>query len=111
MHVEPPPPASIMLHGEWTISRAAERLKLLAGEFAQLFEACPRHARVEINMAGVASVDACGCQLLVVFLENLRRQGIASEPSYIPPEIMEQICLLGFGDAFVASVAPEKENA
>jgi anti-anti-sigma regulatory factor len=111
MYVETAAPASIMLHGEWTISRAAERLKLLAGEFAQLFEACPRHARVDINMAGVASVDACGCQLLVVFLENLRRQGIAPEPSYIAPEIMEQVRLLGFADAFAASVTPEKENA
>jgi anti-anti-sigma regulatory factor len=87
------------------------RLKLLAGELAQLLEADRRPARAEIDMAGVTSVDACGCQLLAVFLENLIRHGIVPEPCRIPPGIMEQIRLLGFADAFDPSGAPEKENA
>jgi len=110
MQTDTTTPARVTLYGEWTMNEAAERLKLLAGELALLLEADPRPARAGIDLAGVASIDACGCQLLAVLQENLKRHGIAPEPCRIPPEVMEKIRLLGFAEAFTAG-APEKENA
>jgi len=89
---------------------AAQRLKLLAGELAQLLAADPRPVRAEIRLAEVTGVDACGCQLLSVFLENLKRHGITPAPGFIPPEVMEKIRLLGFADSFAATDSPGKEN-
>ena len=99
-----------ILQGDWTMDGAGQRLKLLAGELAQLLAAEPRPPRVEIRLAELTSVDACGCQLLAVFLENLKRHGIAPAPGFIPPEVMEKIRLLGFADSFASTEAPGKES-
>jgi anti-anti-sigma regulatory factor len=109
MQVDTAAPTRVTLDGEWTMNGAAERLELLAGQLAMLLEADPRPTRVDLELAGVANIDACGCQLLAVFLENLKLHGITPEPCGIAPEVREQITLLGFADAFTASGTHENE--
>jgi len=99
------------LQGAWGTEEAAGCLELLAGELGLMLQADPRPASCEIDLAEVSSLDACGCQLLAVFLGQLERHGILAEATRIPPHIMEQIRLLGFDAAFGASGAPEKEYA
>jgi anti-anti-sigma regulatory factor len=100
---------SIMLEGEWLTDKAADSLKFLAGKLAQLLEADPGPDEAEIDMAGVADLDACGCQLLVVFLENLRRHGIVPILCSIPQQVMDRIDLLGFSDAFASPEQPKTD--
>ena len=90
----------IVLHGTWGISEAVQHLHLLTGELELLLAPDPRPASVAIDLAGVESLDACGCQLLALFLGNLKRHGITPEPRRIPVELFEQIRHLGFADAF-----------
>jgi anti-anti-sigma regulatory factor len=105
------PMKNLMLQGYWSIGEAAERLKFLTGEFNLLLSADPKPAGVEIDLAAVDNMDACGCQLLAVFLENLRRRyQLDVATCGIPPEIAGQIQLLGYSDAIAASKAPRKET-
>ena len=99
------------LQGEWVTARAIEGLKLLAGELELILGAEPKPSRIAIDLAQLTELDACGCQLLAVYLGNLKRHGIATEPCRIPPRLWEQIRLLGFADAFAGAGVPEKEHA
>ena len=98
------------LQGAWDIIAVTERLKFPCGELDLLLEANPRQSRLEIDLARVTGIDACGCQLLAVFVARLKRHGIAALPCGIPPEIMDQVGLLGF-DAFAASNRIEQVSA
>ena len=99
------------LQGEWNINVAVERLKFLDGELDLLLEADPRQSRLEIDLAQVTGIDACGCQLLAVFVARLKRHGIAALPCRIPSEIMDEVRLLGFADALAVPDRIEKESA
>jgi anti-anti-sigma regulatory factor len=68
------------------------RLKELVG---QKFET------VELDLRQVEHIDACGCQLLALFLEHLRRHGIMPT-ACLGPEVAAQISLLGFSETFSA---------
>jgi anti-anti-sigma regulatory factor len=98
------------LQGEWVTSEVAERLRLLAKEFDLLLAEDPRPASFAMDMAGITSLDACCCQLLAVFLGNLKRIGVTPELGDISPEMSAQISLLGFDEAFAPSGGPVKEN-
>lgn len=97
------------LQGAWDTARALEGAKFLAGELLLLLEADPRPVRVTLDLAGLTAIDACGCQLLAVFLGNLKRHGITPHPSRIPRGIAEQIRQLGFDEALIGSSAKEKD--
>lgn len=60
--------------------------------------------QVELDLCQVDQIDACGCQLLALFLENLRRHDITPTACHLGPETAARISLLGFSDAF--SVLP-----
>lgn len=97
---------SMTLEGEWSIDRADDLLKLLAAKLALLLETDPAPKTAEIDMKAVAELDACGCQLLALFLENLRRRGITPVPCGVPAPAMDKIELLGFSGAFAAPEQP-----
>jgi anti-anti-sigma regulatory factor len=100
----------VMLEGEWSMDRASDNLEFLTGKFQQILEADPRPDRIEIDMAGLSYLGACGCQLLVVFLENLRRHEITPVPCSIPQLVMDNIGLLGFTAAFATPVPSKRES-
>ena len=94
---------SIVLEGTWSLQHASHLQKLLADRLAQLLEPEPAGpGRIQVDLTQVCELDACGCQLLVVFLENLKRHGIAPVPCGLKQQIMDTIDLLGFSDAFAA---------
>ena len=103
-------PTRVMLHGEWTMNEASERLKFLVDELNLRLEGKPRPDRAAIDLAGVTEVDACGCQLLALFLEHLKGHGIIPEPGGITPQVSEMIQLLGCAAAFAASSVPEEKR-
>jgi len=102
-------PAQVLLHGEWTMTQAAERLELLTAELARQLKAKPKPMRAVIDLTGVSELDACGCQLLAVFLENLKKHDIVPSPCGSTPEIEATIRLLGFAEALTTDQAPVKE--
>jgi anti-anti-sigma regulatory factor len=105
------PKSRITLLGEWGTAEALDRLDQLAGESDLLLKAEPRPAGVTIDLAGITSLDACGCQLLAVFLGNLKRHGLTSELWGTPAGICQEIRLLGFQESLGLAEVPEKENS
>lgn len=103
------PVNKLLIQGDWSISNAGERLRFLNGEFNRLLGADPKPAGVEIDLAAVDSIDACGYQLLAVFRENLRRYRLEVATCGIPPEIAGQMRLLGYSDVIESSKAQRKE--
>ena len=98
--------ANVTLDGDCTMERAADLHAFLAGRFASLTGTPTPAAGVRVDMAQVTAIDACGCQLLALFLEQLRRQGIAAAVDGADTEIRERIELLGFCSLF-SGVPPQ----
>jgi ABC-type transporter Mla MlaB component len=57
-----------------------------------------QNAPVEIDMTGVQELDACGCQLLAVFLNNLRQRGTSVCSFKLDDAHRMKIHNLGFDD-------------
>ncbi len=104
----------IHVGGDWSltgiaaqVSRLVEQLALL-GDTSAGREPVPGAARsrVRVELAGVEAIDACGCQLLAVLLNELRQSGRAPVVSAVPARIGEKIHLLGFGHELV----PDEEK-
>jgi anti-anti-sigma regulatory factor len=111
MQPETSPKSGVTLMGEWDAAAALERLNQLAGESDLLLKAEPRPERVAIDLTGITCLDACGCQLLAVFLGNLKRHGVTPDLCGTPPEIKEQIRLLGFLEPLGLAEEQQKENS
>lgn len=91
-------PGRVVLHGAWTMNEAAEGLRAVSAALADQREAAPKPAAVEVDLSGVSGLDACGCQLLGVFLENLKAAGLVPAPHRLQPALLDTIRLLGFAD-------------
>ena len=90
------------LQGGWTVDRAGEQRSYLLDELSRVMESEPRPARAEIDLSQVGEVDACGCQLLAVFLQELARRGIGAVACEVPRRVADKIEQLGFGGALCA---------
>lgn len=101
---------SIYLEGEWTMQQAAELRQYLLGVLSEMAAAAPAPARAEIDVVGITDLDPCGCQLLAVFMEDLRRKNIDPVLCGVVPDIEERIALLGFQDQLSVS-GPGREEA
>ena len=99
--------ASISLQGEWSLENAADVQTALTAKLASLQEAEERPDSVELQMAEMTGIDACGCQLLAIFLGNLRRDGITPLPCGMAEQVRERIAVLGFG-ALVKGSEPDE---
>ncbi|NTV51176.1 MAG: hypothetical protein HGB32_16185 [Geobacteraceae bacterium] len=94
----------IHLDGDWSMSAVAEKLPLLTEGFARIVgsdaaagqQQCPTDTVPEIDMAGVTEFDACGCQLLALFVCNLKQKGFSSQVVNIPDRLRSRIHFLGF---------------
>lgn len=88
------PKGSVKITGDWTLSQAPERLELLRGEFLRLQQESP--AAAGIDLGAVTEIDACGSQLILLFLENLRRAGIRAVCTGATGEAAATIRQLGY---------------
>lgn len=64
----------------------------------------------EIDMTRVDDIDACGCQLLALFVEHLKRRGAEPLACGASGEVREKIRALGF-DPETLGPAPEPGEA
>ena len=98
----------VCLDGDWSMSGVADRFPFLAKQLTTLseslsieelqsFESC---GLPEIDLSGINALDACGCQLLALFISNLRQCGKAPRITNIPDTFRSKIHLLGFDREF-----------
>lgn len=85
----------IILQGACSREEAAVLHQALVCALNQLVEQKPEAAVLDLRQ--VDHIDACGCQLLALFLEHLRRHGILPT-ACLGPEVAAQISLLGFSE-------------
>lgn len=72
----------------------------LAGSPADIATASDHHAPFEIDLTGVDALDACGCQLLVAFVHNLKKRGAGACSFKMTVACRDIIHSLGFDDEF-----------
>ncbi|HEU0264680.1 MAG TPA: STAS domain-containing protein [Geobacterales bacterium] len=88
----------VCLSGDWTIAGVSAQM----GELRKIKASQKRKADqgeplpLEIDLSGVEAIDASGCQLLVLWLNHLRRQGGAPHVSGVPAEMTGFFTQLGF---------------
>ncbi|WP_136516062.1 STAS domain-containing protein [Geomonas edaphica] len=89
---------NITLDGACTMERVTDLHAFLAERCAALAETPP--SAVRVDLARVPGIDACGCQLLALFLEQLRHLSIGASADGAGTEVRESIELLGFSSLF-----------
>lgn len=87
-----------------TIERANELHKLLVERLSEVAKTEPPLERVTIDLSRVSDIDACGCQLLALFVEHLKRHGVTPATAAGAP-LTERIDLLGFSDLLAGQPA------
>lgn len=95
----------ITLQGSWSRENAVERHRLLADHLARLSEGDTPAQQAVLDLSNVTDLDACGCQLLALFMENIRRRGISPATCGLG-ELADQVALLGFSEAFTPRDTP-----
>ncbi|MDA8413855.1 MAG: STAS domain-containing protein [Desulfobacteraceae bacterium] len=94
----------IPLGGDWSMNGVTSQLPHLVEQLATL-SACGINMEgmgdskahlAELTLAGINEFDASGCQLLVIFLKNLKQRGVMPRIMSIPDAIREKIQFLGF---------------
>lgn len=109
----------IRLEGDWSMSGVADQFPRLAELLASPSICRPERERrpdasrkrPEIDMTGIDSLDACGCQLLTTFLHNLKMTGVTPLLVGISATIGDKIRLLGFGRFLAAHADAARECA
>ena len=92
----------IILKGALSMVGVKEQYQLLEQYAVSQAEAVAagheQNAPLEIDLTGVQELDACGCQLLSVFLNNLRQRGAADCSFKLNDDFRMKIHNLGFDD-------------
>lgn len=96
----------ITLRGTWSREHALPLHRLLADGLTQLQEGGAAPEPFVLDLSEVHELDACGCQLLVLFTENLKRCGIPTPSCVLNEQVAHQIAFLGFSDAFPVPYTP-----
>lgn len=92
----------ITLNGDLSTVGVKEQFSLMLehidkmGEFdTSSLDRCFSH---EINLSGVNALDACGCQLLAVFIRTLRKRGVKKFSLMLSDDCRKKVHSLGFDD-------------
>lgn len=93
--------ANVTLKGPLTLEQAGELHRFLVERLDALAQLRPTPDRVSIDLSGASDVDACGCQLLTLFVAHLARLGsVATVSAGAPDELRERMGRLGFEALF-----------
>jgi ABC-type transporter Mla MlaB component len=95
----------ICLDGDWSMNGVAETFpgltKFLAGitgtEASAEFQKCPPDFIQEMDLTGITDFDACGCQLLALFVRRLKENGVSIHLIKMNDALRSKIHFLGFG--------------
>lgn len=98
----------VCLDGDWTMSGVADRFPLLTkhlsfflnSQSGEELQSSESYGFPEIDLAGINALDACGCQLLALFIRNLCRCGATPRVTNIPDTFRSKIHFLGFDREF-----------
>lgn len=85
--------------------------RLLSDHLARLPETDPAPERVGLDFSQVREIDACGCQLLALFAEQLALRGIAAASCRLGKELADSLALLGFSALLGAAVGAGEEGS
>ncbi|MBU5637871.1 STAS domain-containing protein [Geomonas sp. Red69] len=94
---------NITLEGPLIVERAQELHQLLVERLDGVTEKCQQ---ATIDLSRVSDIDACGCQLLALFVESLKRRGATPVLAPAPVGVTERINTLGFRD--LLALQPER---
>lgn len=97
------PANKLTLKGDFSIGGVNEQMPFLIQHLALETAAMPnradRNLPYTLDLNGVQVLDACGCQLLAIFLRVLREQGVELFSFALSDCYRKQIHLLGFDEA------------
>jgi len=96
------------LDGECSMRTVAGKYPDLVNCLARLLDSetsggqneCSQSGAQLLDLTGVTDIDACGCQLLALFLNGLQKNNISAQLSNIPDTIRSKIHFLGFDSEF-----------
>jgi len=96
----------ICLAGDWSMDGVTKQIPRLVEQLASFSgirtdEQLPPNAhqdQSEVDLTRIEKLDACGCQLLAVFLHTLQLGGIKPLLNNMPDDIKEKIQFLGFAN-------------
>jgi len=96
----------IALNGDLSMIGVTEQFPLMAQYVAGAVEVVTAgdavHPFIEIDLTGVHALDACGCQLLVAFVRNIRKRWGGVPCLKLSDDCRGTIHTLGFGDELLA---------
>ena len=94
----------VCLDGDWSMSGVAEQFPLLVKHLSVLTDSQSievfQSGFPEIDLAGINALDVCGCQLLAIFIRNLRQCGVTPRITNIPDTFRSKIHFMGFDREF-----------
>lgn len=96
--------SKIHLDGDWSMAGVAEKFSALSSVLNSLLDSQlstdPGHSAApvvpEIDLSGITGFDACGCQLLVLFVRKLRQHGISAQLTNFSDALKSSVYYFGF---------------
>ncbi len=96
------------LDGECSMRTVAGKYPALVNCLARLLDSdasdgqkeCSSNGVQLVDLTGVTDIDACGCQLLALFLSGLKQNNVSAQLTNIPDTIRSKIHFLGFDSEF-----------
>lgn len=95
-----------MLQGVWSIDHVLHLHEFLAQRLSDPLQGEPVTETVELDFTEVLDFDVCGCQLLALFMEELRRRGITPVPLALNRQSTDKIALMGFSELLAVHELP-----
>ena len=97
------PTATLTLSGDYSIAGVSEQLPVLQQHLKETAAATEKAGNkalpCHIDLSDLQALEACGCQLLAIFLHKLRAKGLADFSFTMDEFQREQIHLFGFHTA------------
>lgn len=105
MNIENVETSRVCLDGDWSMNGVAEKFPILANYLAGVLGAeasvelqnRPSKSFPEIDLTGITDFDACGCQLLALFIRSLKRSGVTVHLINMSETLRSKINFFGFG--------------
>lgn len=103
----------LTLAGDWSVAGIADQWAQVSNYLSRMKQQISPAASeatdqpLLLDMSGIETLDACGCQLLAIFVRDMQEIGIATSLSAMPEPIRCIINTLGFTHYFQCPEADE----